>query len=56
MAIEAEIRGQLGAATYLVVDGGPRPAITWTEAGCEYAVWLPADAPLDAAVEYAAAY
>jgi hypothetical protein len=56
LAIEAEIRGQFGAATHVVVDGEPRPAITWMEAGCEYAVWLPADEPLDAAVEYAAAY
>jgi hypothetical protein len=56
LAIEAEIRGQFGSATHLVVDGEPLPAVTWVEAGCDYAVWLPADVPLDAVVEYAAAY
>lgn len=54
--IPVGIRGHAGLAQLVDQDEASRPAITWTEEGCEYAVMLPPDAGLDVAVEYAGRY
>ncbi|HET9417158.1 MAG TPA: hypothetical protein VFP30_06400 [Candidatus Limnocylindria bacterium] len=52
----ATIRGQGGRASIVQSPAGERPALAWSEEGCEYLVWLPSPMTLEEIVAYAEAY
>lgn len=50
------VRGQEGRAVLIGDDAVGEAALVWQEDGCTYTAWLAPGTPLEAAVEYAAAY
>jgi hypothetical protein len=50
------VRGHEARAVIVEGGGAERPALTWTEAGCDVVAWLPVALTLDDVIAYADAY